>query len=194
MYTINWKKYGSIREVFIFGYYKDSDKNPINQSPLIYAIWTPNECYKQSVLELNEYIKKLAETDKNDAEIVRETANYRNINLKYAPTGKQKKLLYLGITLKKPKTALDGPLGSRFFDTFHPGSMYSTFFLNIPLKHQNVIIGHIIGEKISDSDYRKVESSLINKYIPILNKTDKKNLKYKDLEIHHNGDHYELFN
>ena len=173
MQEIEWKLFGNLRDVYLYGYYKSEFNDP----PLIYAMFIKKDILKRSIKELWKIYDELKDSNvawkQKDAEILKNTLKGRNLTLEILDELRGSQILvYIGKTKQK--------IANRFIESFDPGSSIPVYLLNIPASEIKVYISNLKNSR-NPEDYDNLESFLIEKYDPLLNKdrkTPSKEVKY----------------
>ncbi len=192
--TIEWRKYGTLRDVFVFGEYPEKQYNKV---PMLYATAVAWNRYKSAWDDLIKWQHELERAPedwkKEDAETVKEMLKWRDFE---GPSKEirqmEQVLLYIGYASTL--------ISVRLVDTYDAGAAIPLFFLNIPATDVDVLVGHITKPAQSESPakqkelYQGVETALINELKPPLNERDKNAPMTGEYSCTHEGDGGELFN
>ena len=123
--VIEWKYYGTVRDVYLFGYYENEE---YNNPPMFYATSTKKKPFITALQSLGQFQTDLKKTQVSwklrDAALIDKALGERDLTLDTAEEGLPDEiLLYIGKTSR--------PLVYRLVDGHNPGAAVPIYLLSI---------------------------------------------------------------
>lgn len=145
--TIEWKEFGTLQDIYVYGY----NKTQFNEPPMLYATLVKPDTFKSAIKNLvkrNKIPVTSGEAWKEDvAQLLQEILQPKglNIDMKNFPRS-DPALLYIDKT--------DRNIAYRLVEDFDPGSSIPLYLLDIRASDVMILTGNIIDV---DEELQKIE-------------------------------------
>ena len=175
--TIIWEKAQTLQDKMLYYYYNDSEN-----FYKFYLLFIEKEVFQKALRDFHKHIKSLHDISKIERDSISKVIKKRKIPDESEIFENKYILLYIGIT----KTYLARRLCER-----EQALRVAINYLNILPSNIYVIKGNIL-ENNNQIDYEQAEASLIYKYQPIFQRSNKKNPKNEKLKLYNKWDDNEF--